>query len=93
MNTHTRKSSLSFNNNHDACQETEATNTQGVPEKRVETVDYKSSPGQGQEMRRVVVIHQSNHHDNSTTSGGILAGAAASVASTLEFAKDVISGK
>ncbi|KAJ6419819.1 hypothetical protein OIU84_029861 [Salix udensis] len=80
MNTHARE-------------ETEAATTQGVPEKRVETVDYTSSPGQGQEMRRVVVVHQSNHHDNPTTSGGILAGAAASVASTLEFAKDAVSGK
>ncbi|KAF9678541.1 hypothetical protein SADUNF_Sadunf07G0045500 [Salix dunnii] len=80
MNSHTRK-------------ETEATTTQGVPEKRVETVDYNSSPGQGQEMRRVVVVHQSNHHDNPTTGGGILAGAAASVTSALEFAKDAVSGK
>ncbi|KAK7307657.1 hypothetical protein VNO77_40904 [Canavalia gladiata] len=66
----------------------ETVKTQNNPmEKKVETVDYRSSPGQGVEGRNVQVVHQ----PRSTTSGGVLAGAAASVASTLQSAKDAIS--
>ncbi|CAK7337733.1 unnamed protein product [Dovyalis caffra] len=93
MNAQTRKSSPFFHEQL-SCQETQATtNTRGVVEKKVETVDYQSSPGKGQEIRRVEVIHQFNPNDNSITSGGILVSAAASVASTLESTKDAISGK
>ncbi|XP_055802902.1 uncharacterized protein LOC129872072 [Solanum dulcamara] len=60
-------------------------------ERRVETVDYQSSVGQGQEQRPVEVIHQTQIQSN--TSGGVLANAAASVASTLESAKRAISRK
>lgn len=55
-------------------------------ERRVESVDYQSSVGQGQEQRPVELIQ-------SNTSGGVLANAAASVASTLESAKRAISRK
>ncbi|TMW91376.1 hypothetical protein EJD97_014417 [Solanum chilense] len=60
-------------------------------ERRVESVDYQSSVGQGQEQRPVEVIHQPQIQSN--TSGGVLANAAASVASTLESAKRAISRK
>ncbi|KAK6798369.1 hypothetical protein RDI58_006071 [Solanum bulbocastanum] len=58
---------------------------------QMESVDYKSSVGQGQEQRPVEVIHQPQIQSN--TSGGVLANAAASVASTLESAKRAISRK
>ncbi|MCD7454994.1 hypothetical protein HAX54_026722 [Datura stramonium] len=64
-------------------------NAQNQKERRVETVDYQSSVGQGQEQRPVEVIHQ----PQSNTSGGVLANAAAAVASTLESAKKAISQK
>ncbi|XP_015578301.1 uncharacterized protein LOC8285587 isoform X2 [Ricinus communis] len=73
-------------------QETVTTNAQGDVEKRIETIDYRSSAGQGQEMRNVQVIHQSNpNKEKSNTSGGVLSNAAASVASTLQSAKEAIS--
>ncbi|CAJ1929473.1 unnamed protein product [Sphenostylis stenocarpa] len=56
-------------------------------EKKVETVDYRSSAGQGQEERNVQVIHQPH---STNTSGGVLAGAAAAVASTLQSAQNKI---
>ncbi|KAI3411346.1 uncharacterized protein J3R85_018136 [Psidium guajava] len=60
----------------------------------VDTIDYRSSAWQGQEQRNVQIIHQARPKgDNPTSSGGLLAGAAVSVASTLESAKDVIVGK
>jgi len=60
----------------------------------VDTIDYRSSAGQGQEKRDVQIIHQNcSKGKDSTSSGGILADAAASVASTLQSAKDVIAGK
>lgn len=58
------------------------------------TVDYRSSPGQGQQLRDVQVVHQS--HDNpasAKTSGGVLTAAAASAASSLQSAREAISGK
>ncbi|XP_027360208.1 uncharacterized protein LOC113868638 [Abrus precatorius] len=67
----------------------ETLNAQNPAERKVETVDYRSSAGQGQAERNVQVIHQ----PRSTTSGGVLAGAAAAVASTLQSAKDAISKK
>jgi len=67
----------------------ESVNAQNSMERKVETVDYRSSAGQGQEERNVQVIHQ----PQSNTSGGVLAGAAAAVASTLQSAKDAISKK
>ena len=56
-------------------------------------MDYRSLAGQGQEQRSVQVIHQPHSSENSTTSGGVLAGAAAAVATTLQSAKDAVSGK
>ncbi|KHN36261.1 hypothetical protein glysoja_003384 [Glycine soja] len=55
-------------------------------EKKVETVDYRSSAGQRQEERNVQVIHQPH---STNTSGGVLAAAA----TTLQSAKDAISKK
>ncbi|KAK7382112.1 hypothetical protein VNO80_00817 [Phaseolus coccineus] len=60
-------------------------------EKKVESVDYRSSAGQEQEARNVEVTHQP--HSTKNTSGGILAGAAAAVTSTLQSAKDAVSKK
>nr|KYP52439.1 hypothetical protein KK1_025744 [Cajanus cajan] len=67
----------------------ETVNAQNHMEKKVETVDHRSSAGQGQEERNVQVIHQ----PHPKTSGGVLSGAAAAVASTLQSAKDAISKK
>ena len=67
------------------------TNAQGDVERRIETVDYRSSAGQGPEVRKVQVIHHSNPKEDSNTSGGVLSNAAASVASTLQSAKDAIT--
>ncbi|WCJ31269.1 hypothetical protein M5689_012775 [Euphorbia peplus] len=69
-------------------------NEQGEMEKRIETVDYRSSAGQGQELRTVEVIHQC-HAPKKTpnTSGGVLASAAESVASSLQSARDIITRK
>ncbi|XP_061341570.1 uncharacterized protein LOC133287891 [Gastrolobium bilobum] len=67
----------------------ETMNAQSGMERKVETVDYRSSAGQGQEERNVQVIHQ----PHSATSGGVLTNAAAAVASTLQSAKEAISKK
>ncbi|KAI3451981.1 hypothetical protein Pfo_008646 [Paulownia fortunei] len=74
------------------------TNTSGAQrqaEKKVETVDFFTSAGQGQEqIQPVQVVHQPHSPPaGSNTSGSILANAAASVASTLQSAKDAISEK
>lgn len=72
----------------------DTSNAQGqAVETRVDTVDYLSSAGQGQQQRSVQVVHQSNPVDDSATSSGVLANAAAAVTSTLQSAKDAISGK
>lgn len=69
-------------------------NAEGARETRVvESVDYMSSAGQGQEVRDVQVTHQLLPSQNSTSSGGVLAGAAAAVSSTLDSARDAISHK
>ncbi|XP_050206857.1 uncharacterized protein LOC126656354 [Mercurialis annua] len=78
MNTQIRKETLS--------------NAQDNVEKRIETTDYRSSAGQGQELRSVEVIHQTNpNKENIHTSGGVLSDAAASVAATLQSAKEAIT--
>ncbi|KAG6421686.1 hypothetical protein SASPL_118243 [Salvia splendens] len=64
--------------------------------KKVETVDICESAGQRQEpVRRVQVVHEVHPQpaQASKTSGGILSNAAASVASTLESAKDTLKRK
>ncbi|KAK9285984.1 hypothetical protein L1049_025187 [Liquidambar formosana] len=72
----------------------ETVNAQGAVETKVDTIDYRSSAGQGQEQRNVQVIHQSHPTaGDSAASGGVLAGAAAAVASTLQSAKEAISRK
>ncbi|XP_028055922.1 uncharacterized protein LOC114260058 isoform X2 [Camellia sinensis] len=77
---------------------TEKMNIQGGDhgERTVNTVDYRTSAGQAQEQEPVQVVHQSHlptTTTNSNTSGGILVGAANAVASTLQSAKEAISGK
>ncbi|KAH7566632.1 hypothetical protein ACOSP7_023214 [Xanthoceras sorbifolium] len=79
--------------NMQAKSETESVNEQGEVERRVETRDYQTSAGQVQEQRTVQVIHQSHPKTTPNTSGGLLAGAAAAVESTLQSAKEAISGK
>ncbi|KAL0450390.1 UNVERIFIED_CONTAM: hypothetical protein Slati_1595400 [Sesamum latifolium] len=62
--------------------------------KKVETVQIHSSPGQDQEqIQPVEIVHQPHSQPAaaSNTSGGTLSNAAASVASTLESAKEAIS--
>ncbi|KAJ8770781.1 hypothetical protein K2173_021428 [Erythroxylum novogranatense] len=78
--------------NAQARKETTSVNAQGEVEKRVETIDYSSSAGKLEEVRNVEVIHQP-HQPNSNTRGGVLANAAASVASSLQSAKEAISRK
>ncbi|XP_022752089.1 uncharacterized protein LOC111300735 [Durio zibethinus] len=70
----------------------ETTNAQGEVERKVETLDHRSSAGKGQEPKSVQVIHQ-HLQSNQNTRGGVLTGAAAAVVSTLESAKDAISRK
>ncbi|KAJ9177301.1 hypothetical protein P3X46_012535 [Hevea brasiliensis] len=77
--------------NAQARREVVTKNAQGDVEKKVETIDYRSSAGQGAEIRNVQVVHQSHPKENLNTSGGVLSNAAASVASTLESAKDAIT--
>ncbi|KAH6760244.1 hypothetical protein C2S52_009306 [Perilla frutescens var. hirtella] len=64
--------------------------------KKVETVGFYTSAGQGQEqVRRVQVVHdlQPQPALGPNTSGAILSNAAASVASTLQSAKDTLQRK
>ncbi|PHT56727.1 hypothetical protein CQW23_05213 [Capsicum baccatum] len=82
--------------NSSANKGTQDLNAQKQMETRVETLDYQSSVGQGQEQRPVEIIHQQQTQvstPQSNTSGGVLTNAAASVASTLESAKRAISRK
>lgn len=61
-------------------------------EKKVETVDYRSSAGGVQEQRPVQVTHQPHPPaKKSNTSGGVLENAAASATATLQSAKKAIS--
>ncbi|KAG7035166.1 hypothetical protein SDJN02_01961, partial [Cucurbita argyrosperma subsp. argyrosperma] len=78
-----------------ATKEVERRNAQGeLMEKKVETVEYRSSAGQGLEKKNVQVVHQVHSTpQNFATSGGVLAGAAAAVANTLQSAKEAISRK
>lgn len=59
-------------------------------ERKVETIDHRSSAGQGQEERNVQVIHQPH---SKSSGGGVFAGVAAAVSSTLQSAKDAVSKK
>ncbi|CAL0312831.1 unnamed protein product [Lupinus luteus] len=60
-------------------------------ERKVETMDYRSSAGkEGKEERNVQVIHQP--HSKSDGSD-VLASAAAAVSSTIQGAKDAIYKK
>ncbi|OAY33721.1 hypothetical protein MANES_13G118700v8 [Manihot esculenta] len=70
--------------NAQVIRETETIDGQG-------NVDCRSSAaGQCQEIRNVQVTHQPHPKENSKTSGGVLSNAAASIASTLESARDAI---
>ncbi|KAL8117659.1 hypothetical protein AgCh_015510 [Apium graveolens] len=62
-------------------------------EKKVETVDYRTSAGgQQQEQRPVQVTHQPHPPaKKSNTSGGVLENAAASAKATLQTAREAIS--
>ncbi|KAJ0096391.1 hypothetical protein Patl1_28619 [Pistacia atlantica] len=77
--------------NSETRREVETTNPQGVVERRVETINYESSAGQGQQVKSVDVVHQPHPQKSPNTSGGVLAGAAAAVESTLQSAKEAIS--
>lgn len=63
----------------------------------MDSVDHRSSAGQGQEQKPVQVTHQPQPAPapapakKSNTSGGVLENAAASVATTLQSAKQAIS--
>ncbi|KAM7510419.1 hypothetical protein LguiB_009294 [Lonicera macranthoides] len=59
--------------------------------RQVETVDHRSSARQAQETKPVQVTHQP--HPTNATSGGVLASAAAAVSTTLDSAKEALSGK
>ncbi|KAG4973196.1 hypothetical protein AAZX31_11G051000 [Glycine max] len=74
--------------NEQAAKKNDIVNAQNGMEKKVESVDYRSSAGQGQEEKnvQVKVIHQPH---STNTSGGVLAAAA----TTLQSAKDAISKK
>ncbi|XP_040994621.1 uncharacterized protein LOC121241081 [Juglans microcarpa x Juglans regia] len=80
-------------NNQAIKEKEESKNSLNAMETRVDTVDYRSSTGQGLEQRNVQVIHQPHSSGNSTTGGGVLASTAATVASTLQSAKEIYSGK
>ncbi|KAK7406505.1 hypothetical protein VNO78_08132 [Psophocarpus tetragonolobus] len=75
----------------------ESVNAENPMEKKVETVEYRSSAGQGQEERKVQVIHQPHStktNDGVLSAAGAATGAAAAViASTLQSAKDAVSKK
>lgn len=64
------------------------TNPQGGVERRVETVKYDSSGGQGQQVRSVEVVH----HLPPNTSDGVSAatGATSAAESILQSAKEAI---
>lgn len=64
-------------------------------ERKVETVDYRTSAGKCQEYRPIEVVHQPHLPEASakTTSGSVLTNAAANVVSTLQTAKEAISKK
>ncbi|KAK6938638.1 hypothetical protein RJ641_032146 [Dillenia turbinata] len=69
---------------------TERVNEEGAVERKVETVDYRSSPGEAQEpgVARVTLTHEPHH-----SRGGVLAGAAAAISKTFQSAKNTITGK
>ncbi|KAK4262340.1 hypothetical protein QN277_027911 [Acacia crassicarpa] len=71
----------------------EVNETSGM--KRVDTVDYRSSPGQVVEVRKVEIMHEPHVSDasKSENSGGVLSGAATAAFSTLQSAKDALSQK
>ncbi|KZV40587.1 hypothetical protein F511_36052 [Dorcoceras hygrometricum] len=64
-------------------------------ETKVDTVDIRSSAGQGQETRPVQIVHQLHPPApaDSNSGGGVLASATASIASAIQSAKDAVSGK
>ncbi|KAJ4967425.1 hypothetical protein NE237_019274 [Protea cynaroides] len=73
----------------------EKRNVNGVEETVVETVDYRSYPGQdqGQLRKNVQVIHQVHPQQGDSASGtGVLGTAAAAVANTIQSAKAAITG-
>ncbi|CAN6562912.1 hypothetical protein ACFX13_028039 [Malus domestica] len=77
--------------NAQAIKEIKEINAQHAKEAKVNTVDIRSSAGQGQEQRNVQVVHQPHPSAKTNTSGGVLTTAAAAVANTLQSAKDAIS--
>ncbi|KAK4754167.1 hypothetical protein SAY87_002271 [Trapa incisa] len=61
---------------------------------QVNSTVTSASAGQGQQLRDLQVPHQSQNNPAAPkTSGGVLTAAAASAASSLQFAKEAISGK
>lgn len=81
----------------DASKVTETVNEEGAVETKVDTVDYRSLPGdnEGQASRKekVQVTHVAGPDDKPGKGGGVVAGAAAKVAGTIQSAKEGILGK
>ncbi|KAE9607790.1 hypothetical protein Lal_00013448 [Lupinus albus] len=83
---------------NEQAKENDTMNAQDTMERKVETMDYRSSAGkQGQEERNVQVIHQPHSKigggGGGGGSGGVLASAIAAVSSTIQASKDAISKK
>ncbi|CAN1191930.1 hypothetical protein LINPERHAP2_LOCUS41282 [Linum perenne] len=73
---------------------TERVNEEGEIETKVETVDHRSSAGEGVAGReKVGVVHLRRDNKDSSSGGGVLAGAAAAVSNTFKSAKEAIMGK
>ncbi|KAG6786485.1 hypothetical protein NC651_006093 [Populus alba x Populus x berolinensis] len=74
-------------------QGTERINEEGEAETKVETVDHRTSAGQGEPTdEKVGVVHLKRNTRDSGSGGGILSSAAAAVTNTFKSAKDAIMG-
>ncbi|CAN0922369.1 Probable carbohydrate esterase At4g34215 [Linum grandiflorum] len=74
----------------------ERLNEEGAIETKVETVDHRSSAGEGEPgTQKVGVVHLRRNDKNKESSGvgGVLAGTAAAVSNTFKSAKEAIMGK
>ncbi|KAG5251238.1 hypothetical protein IMY05_002G0108400 [Salix suchowensis] len=74
-------------------QGTERINEEGEAETKVETVDHRTSAGQGEPTdEKVGVVHLTRNKRGSGSGGGFLSSAAAAVTNTFKSAKDAIMG-
>ncbi|XP_010244277.1 PREDICTED: uncharacterized protein LOC104588155 [Nelumbo nucifera] len=84
-------------NNINTTKATDVRDAEGnLQERIIETVDYRTSPGQGgqqEQLRRenVQVVHQP-HWGGDSGAGSMLSGAYAAVVNTIQSAKESISG-